>query len=57
MSTVQAVLMVDETDTPNIAVGQKAMLTLDSYPGRKFDGVVTEVGTRRSRGTIRSSRG
>jgi HlyD family secretion protein len=44
MSTVQAVLMVDETDTPNIAVGQKAMLTLDSYPGRKFDGIVTEVG-------------
>ena len=44
MSTVQAVLMVDETDTPNIAVGQKAMLTLDSYPGRKFEGVVTEVG-------------
>jgi len=36
--------MVDETDTPNIAVGQKAVLTLDSYPGRKFDGVVTEVG-------------
>jgi HlyD family secretion protein len=44
MSTVQAVLMVDETDTPNIVVGQKAALTLDSYPGRKFDGVVTEVG-------------
>jgi HlyD family secretion protein len=44
MSTVQAVLMVDETDMPNIAVSQKAMLTLDSYPGRKFDGVVTEVG-------------
>ena len=44
MSTVQAVLMVDETDMPNIAVGQKAVLTLDSYPGRLFDGVVTEVG-------------
>ncbi len=44
MSTVQAVLMVDETDTPNIAVGQKAVLTLDSYPARKFAGVVTEVG-------------
>src|SRR6185295_9867893 len=26
------------------AVGQKAVLTLDSYPGQKFDGVVTEVG-------------
>ncbi len=44
MSTVQAVLMVDETDMPNIAVDQKVILTLDSYPGRKFDGVVTEVG-------------
>jgi HlyD family secretion protein len=44
MSTVQAVLMVDETDMPNIEMGQKAMLSLDSYPGRKFDGIVTEVG-------------
>lgn len=44
MTTVQAVLMVDETDTPSIALGQKAVLTLDSYPGRTFDGVVTEVG-------------
>lgn len=44
MSTVQAVLMVDETDMPNISVGQKAVLTLDSYPGKKFDGAVTEVG-------------
>jgi HlyD family secretion protein len=44
MSTVQAVLMVDETDMPSIVVGQKAMLALDSYPARKFDGVVTEVG-------------
>jgi HlyD family secretion protein len=45
MSTVQAVLMVDETDTPSIALGQKAVLTMDSYPGRTFDGVVTEVGS------------
>lgn len=45
MSTVQAVLMVDETDTPSIALGQKAVLTLDSYPDRRFDGVVTEVGS------------
>ena len=45
MTTVQAVLMVDETDTPNIALGQKAVLTMDSYPDRHFDGVVTEVGS------------
>jgi len=44
MTTVQAVLMVDETDTPSIALGQKAILTMDSYPDRRFDGVVTEVG-------------
>jgi len=45
MSTVQAVLMVDETDTPSIALGQKAVLTMDSYPDRRFDGVVTEIGS------------
>jgi HlyD family secretion protein len=45
MTTVQAVLMVDETDTPSIALGQKAVLTMDSYPDRAFDGVVTEVGS------------
>ncbi|HEU5154810.1 MAG TPA: efflux RND transporter periplasmic adaptor subunit [Gemmatimonadales bacterium] len=44
MSTVQAVLMVDETDTPAIEVGQKTLLTIDAYPGRTFDGLVTEVG-------------
>jgi len=44
MSTVQAVLMVDETDTPSIQVGQKALLTIDAYPGRTFEGLVTEVG-------------
>jgi HlyD family secretion protein len=44
MSTVQAVLMVDETDTPAVQVGQKALLNIDAYPGRTFDGLVTEVG-------------
>src|SRR5262245_14957135 len=44
MSTVQAVLMVDETDTPTNEVGQKALLSIDAYPGRTFEGLVTEVG-------------
>ena len=44
MSAVQAVLMVDETDTPSIQVGQKALLTIDAYPGQSFGGLVTEVG-------------
>jgi HlyD family secretion protein len=44
MTTVQAVLMVDETDTPSVQVGQKAVLTIDAYPDRTFAGLVTEVG-------------
>jgi HlyD family secretion protein len=44
MSAVQAVLMVDETDTPSIEMGQKALLSIDAYPGRTFEGLVTEVG-------------
>lgn len=44
MSSVQAVLMVDETDTPTVQVGEKALLLIDAYPGRTFEGQVTEVG-------------
>ena len=35
---------VDETDIPHVKVGQKAKLTFDAYPDKKFDGVVTEIG-------------
>jgi HlyD family secretion protein len=45
MSTVEAVLMVDETDVPNVKVGQKAVVTVDAYPNHPFDGIVTEVGS------------
>jgi HlyD family secretion protein len=44
MSSVLAVLMVDETDTPNVQVGQKALLSIDAYPNTPFEGLVTEVG-------------
>jgi HlyD family secretion protein len=44
MSTVEAVLMVDETDTPTVQVGQKTLVNIDAYPGQTFDGLVTEVG-------------
>ena len=45
MSEVEAVMMVDETSTPQVKVGQTADLSVDAYPGRKFKGVVTEVGS------------
>ena len=45
MSVVEAVMQVDETDIPNVKIGQKAKVTVDAYPNRSFDGVVTEVGS------------
>jgi HlyD family secretion protein len=44
MSVVDAEMEVDETDIPQVKVGQKAKLTFDAYPERKFDGTVTEIG-------------
>jgi HlyD family secretion protein len=45
MSIVEAVMEVDETDIPNVRVGQTAVVTLDAYANRTFEGVVTEVGS------------
>jgi HlyD family secretion protein len=45
MSVVEAVMEVDETDVPNVRIGQKAIITVDAYTNRTFDGVVTEVGS------------
>ncbi len=43
MSTVEAVMEVDETDIPNVQVGQRASVTIDPYPNQTFAGTVTEV--------------
>src|SRR6476646_8019591 len=43
MASVEAVLMVDETDVPNVQVGQKAILSIEAYPDRAFEGLVTQV--------------
>jgi HlyD family secretion protein len=45
MSVVEAVMEVDETDIPNVKVGQRANVTIDAYPNKTFSGVVTEVGS------------
>jgi HlyD family secretion protein len=45
MSVVEAVMEVDETDVPNVKVGQRATVTIDAYPNKTFSGVVTEVGS------------
>jgi len=45
MAEVEAVMMVDETSVPQVKIGQTATLSIDAYPGQKFQGVVTEVGS------------
>ena len=44
MSVITAEVKVDETDIVNVALGQPAEITVDAFPGRTFQGHVTEVG-------------
>ena len=44
MSVMEAEVDVDETDIPNVKVGQKAKITIDAIPGQTFTATVTEVG-------------
>ena len=39
MSVVEAVMEVDETDVPNVKVGQRATVTIDAYPNKTFEGI------------------
>jgi HlyD family secretion protein len=45
MGVVEAVMEVDETDIPQVALGQSAEVTIDAYGDRTFEGLVTEVGS------------
>jgi HlyD family secretion protein len=44
MSVVQAEVEVDETNIPNVRVGQKARITIDAIPDKTFAGHVVEIG-------------
>lgn len=44
LSVMEVVLEVDETDVPEIALGDSATVDLDAFPDREFAGVVTEIG-------------
>jgi len=44
LSVVEAVMEVDETDVPEIILGDSAIVDLDAFPGRTFTGKVTEIG-------------
>ena len=44
MSVIQAEVEVDETNIPNVVLGQTAKITIDAIPDRTFKGHVTEIG-------------
>jgi HlyD family secretion protein len=44
MSLVEAEVEVDETSIPTVKLGQEAVVRIDAYPNRPFNGLVTEVG-------------
>src|SRR5262245_9987423 len=44
MSIIQAEVEVDETNIPNVSLGQTAKITIDALPDRTFKGHVTEIG-------------
>lgn len=49
--SLQVVVPVDETDIGKIYTGQKAEITVDAYPERKFAGTVTEIAAQ---GTVQN---
>jgi HlyD family secretion protein len=44
MSVIEAEVEVDETDIPNVSLGQRAKITIDAVEGKTFNGRVTEIG-------------
>jgi HlyD family secretion protein len=44
MSVIQAEVEVDETNIPNVSLGQIAKITIDALPDRSFKGHVSEIG-------------
>lgn len=43
MSQMQIETLIDESDIGKVKVGQKAIFTVDAYPGKKFIGTVTKI--------------
>lgn len=44
LSVMEVVLEVDETDVPEITLGDRATVDLDAFPDLEFPGIVTEIG-------------
>ena len=45
LSTMEAVIEVDETDIVDVRLGQPALISIDAIPDREFAGRVTKIGS------------
>ena len=45
MGEVEADMRIDETDMPRVRLGQTATLSVDAYPNKTFEGVISEIGS------------
>jgi len=54
VSSLRVRVDVDETDVGRVAVGQRAFVTADAWPGRRFSATVVRVGQRLGRKTLRT---
>ena len=57
LSEMEAVVEVDETDVPEISIGDSTVIEIDAFPGRMFVGRVTKIGNSsiRPRSSLQSS--
>jgi len=55
MSGIEVRVDVGENDVPKIKVGDKAIVTVDAYNDRKFDGIVTQVASSNTGAATQSS--
>ncbi len=57
LSVMEAVIEVDETDVPEIAIGDSTVVTIDAFRGQEFHGRVTKIGNSsiRPRNQLQSS--
>ena len=51
MSTIEAVLEVDQTDVPQLRIGQPAVVRIDAFADERFPGEVSEIGSSPIQGT------
>ena len=57
LSVMEAVIEVDETDIPEISIGDSTLVTIDAFRGQEFFGRVTKIGNSsiRPRSQLQSS--